>query len=98
MGNPQSVTIREWVTLCYQTLDKQPVFQQVREETEQRNFFPFYSYEYALDVSKQAELMPRCKDLADGLREALDWYLENKDEVRRKPLWEYIDKNIRKIE
>lgn len=98
VGNHQSVTIREWVTLCYQTLDKQPEFQQVREETEQRNFFPFYSYEYALDVSKQAELMPRCKDLADGLREALDWYLENKDEVRRKPLREYIDKNLRKIE
>ena len=46
VGNAQCVSIREWVTLCYQILGKKPEFFCVNKEIEQRNYFPFYSYNY----------------------------------------------------
>ena len=57
VGNKETVTIREWVELCYQIARKQVEFIHVHEDIEQRNYFPFYKYEYCLDVSKQYELM-----------------------------------------
>lgn len=94
VGNADAITIREWVTLCYQTVGKTPEFVEVGREVEQRKYFPFYDYEYMLDVSKQTGLMPETKPLAAGLRESYEWYLRNSDKVIRKPLLDYIDKNL----
>ena len=91
VGNPECVTIRDWVTACYAACGREPAFVPVPPEVEQRQYFPFYNYEYALDVSAQCALMGEFIPLEEGLVEALAWYRQDGDQVRRKPLLEYID-------
>lgn len=50
VGNVEAVTIKDWVTKCYACLGKKPIFVNVYEKIEQRNYFSFYDYEYYLDV------------------------------------------------
>ena len=59
-----------------------------------RNYFSFHEYEYYLDVSKQCELLNETKSMFDGLKEAFEWYKDNKDKVNSKLYMEYIDSNI----
>lgn len=92
VGNREQISVRDWVRLCYQVAGKEPEFVPVHENTEQKNYFCFYDYEYYLDVSKQYVWMKDTKPLVEGLKEAFDWYVENEDEVRKKPYLEYIEK------
>ena len=94
VGNQQSISVREWVELCYRAVGKEPQFVNVYEEMEQRNYFCFYDYEYYLDVSKQYELMQDTKPLYEGLKESFHWYKDNSDQVNKKPYFSYIDKNL----
>ena len=94
VGNKEQISIRDWVSLCYQVAGKEPEFVPVYENIEQRNYFCFYDYEYYLDVEKQYEWMKDTKPLVEGLKEAFDWYVKNGDEVRKKPFLEYIDVNL----
>ena len=94
VGNKDTVSIREWVELCYRIAGKSLEVIPVHEDIEQRNYFSFYNYEYYLDVSKQEEWMPQVKSLETGLKEAFDWYRSNSDQVNKKPFLEYIDKNM----
>ena len=94
VGNPQTVSVREWVELCYAVLGKKAEFVNVYEGIEQRNYFSFYNYEYCLDVTKQAALMPHVKPLKEGLCEAFEWYKENPDKMNKKPFFTYIDQNL----
>ncbi len=91
VGNPETVSIRDWVTACYAACGKEPAFVPVSAEVEQRSYFPFYNYEYALDVTAQCGLMGDFVSLQRGLEQALAWYRQHGDEVRKKPLLEYID-------
>ena len=94
VGNPETVSIRDWVTACYAVCGKTPAFVSVSAEVEQRQYFPFYNYEYALDVSAQCELLGDYIPLQQGLAESLAWYRDQGDEVRRKPLLEYINRYL----
>ena len=94
VGNKDTISIREWVELCYNIVGKQVEFVNVHEDIEQRNYFSFYNYEYILDVSKQYELMKDVKSLDDGLKDAYDWYIHNNDKVNKKTFIEYIDNNL----
>lgn len=93
VGNKEAVTIQEWVDLCCKTAGIKPKYVNVSADVAQRSYFPFYDYEYCLDVTKQYSLMPETKPLAEGLREAFAWYQENPEKVDRKPLLEFIDRN-----
>ena len=94
VGNPETVSIRDWVTACYAACGKAPDLVPVSAEVEQRQYFPFYNYEYALDVSAQCALMGEFIPLQQGLTEALAWYRQHGEDVRRKPLLEYIDRYL----
>lgn len=94
VGNKETVSIREWVELCYKVVGKKADFLSVDGSIEQRNYFSFYDYEYYLDVAKQYELMPDVKPLEEGLKESFDWYIENMDKVYKKPYVEYIEENL----
>lgn len=94
VGNKEAVSIREWVESCYHIVGKTVEFQSVGGHIEQRNYFSFYDYEYYLDVSGQYELMKDVKPLKEGLQESLNWYVNNADKVTKKPLMDYIDKNL----
>ena len=94
VGNPECVSIREWVELCYEIVGSECKMISVEKDIEQRNYFSFHDYAYQLDVSKQNALLPQTKPLKEGLREAYEWYQKHEDEVRKKPLMEYIDENV----
>lgn len=94
VGNKESISVREWVKLCYQIVGEKAEFINVNENIEQRNYFCFYDYEYYLDVSKQYELMKDVKPLLYGLKESFDWYINNSDKVNKKPFFDYIQNNL----
>lgn len=94
LGNKESVTIRDWVTLCYKAVGKTPKFLSVDKSVNQRSYFCFYDYEYTLDVSKQYELMPSTVALEDGLKEEYEWYKSNHSAVTPKPYIEFIENNL----
>ncbi len=94
VGNCETVTVREWVTLCYQAVGKEPTFKSVYSDIPQRSYFPFLNYGYVLDTSRQEELLKDTKPLSEGLRQSYEWYKANRDSVRRKPLIEFIDENM----
>ena len=94
VGNDEMVSIADWVTACYNAAGKTPELIPVREPVEQRNYFSFYDYEYRLDVSAQKQWMPDTMLLADGLKEAYEWYQTHADCVRRKDFISYIDEHF----
>lgn len=94
VGNKEAISIREWVRLCYEVVGKTPEFVNVYKDIEQRYYFSFYNYEYYLDVTKQYELMENVKPLKEGLQEAFAWYQTHMDQVMKKPLMKYIDKEL----
>lgn len=93
VGNP-CVDINEWVRLCYGALGKTPECVYVNQNLDQRSYFPFYDYGYKLDTTAMSELMPTLKQLETGLAQSYDWYRDNKDQVRVKPLLEFITENL----
>lgn len=94
VGNRESVSVRDWVEACYHVVGKEASFVNVYKEIEQRLYFSFYDYEYCLDVSKQYELMPETKPLVEGLKEAYEWYSGHQNEVNKKPMMEFIDREL----
>ena len=95
VGNPEMISIRDWVKECYAAVGKTPEFIPVSTDIEQRNYFPFYGYEYILEVKKQKDLLPELKPLSEGLRESFIWYQQYDSVVNRKPLISYIDSNLK---
>ena len=96
VGNEQAVSIREWVQLCYEALGKQPAWVSVFRDIEQRAYFPFYDYEYVLDVTKQKQILPETMSLQEGLKEAAAWYTAQEDQVNKRPYLNYIDEELSK--
>ena len=46
VGNKDTISIREWVELCYRVVGKQVEFVNIYDDIEQRNYFSFYNYDY----------------------------------------------------
>ena len=96
VGNRETVTVREWVELCYQAAGKKAEFVSVDKSVPQRDYFCFYDYQYTLDVSRQIALMPDTMPFGQGLREEFAWYKENPDSVYyRKPYMNFIDNYLK---
>ncbi len=93
-GNPETVTIREWVTACYAAAGRVPEFVSVKASVPQRSYFPFLNYAYQLDVSVQQKILPRTTPLAEGLQESYAWYAQHRDMIRRKPMMAFIDEQL----
>ncbi len=93
VGNEDCISIRDWVSLCYAACGKVPEFIEVHSESDFRKFFPFYDYEYKLDVSRQKKLLPSTMPLEEGIRIAFDWYKNkaHQKEVNKKLYFDYID-------
>ena len=95
VGNRETVTVREWVELCYRAAGKRSDFVSVGKEIPQREYFCFYDYEYVLDVSRMSALMPDTLPLEQGLREEFAWYRDHPESVyHRKGYMEYIDRHL----
>lgn len=94
VGNPETISVKDWVTKCYACFGKTPSFVNVYDEIEQRNYFSFYNYEYCLDVQRQCTIFPRTIPLEEGLKESAAWYLGHETEVNKKPYFDFIDANL----
>ena len=90
VGNPESVTVAQWVRLCYGAVGREPETVAVTG-CPQRSYFPFHDYDYRLDVTRQMALMDRVKPLEEGIRESWAWFRDHRETVMRKPLLDYID-------
>ena len=95
VGNSETISVKEWVQVCYKVLGKEPKFEYIFNDISQKNYFPFLDYGYVLDTTKQNELMSETKPFFDGLCESYEWYRKNKELVRRKPLIEFINGNLK---
>ena len=95
VGNPNAVTVKEWVQLCYEAAGKSVEMVSVGDEHPAGKYFPFPTYEYFLDVSRQSALLPDAKPMADGIMEEYAWYRENREKIARRPYMDYIDENLR---
>lgn len=94
VGNEDTISILDWVKMCYDVVGVPLEIVHVDETTEQRKYFSFYNYEYKLDVSRQKAILEDTMDLRAGLNEAYEWYKSNKNEVRRKDFIAYIDSEM----
>lgn len=90
VGNPQTVTVCDWVHACYSVMGKTAVIRSAPADADIRAYFPFRDYEYVLDVAAQCELMPSVKPLEQGLAESYEWYRENEPLVRKKDFIGFI--------
>lgn len=94
VGNTESVSAEKWVNLCYEAAGKQAVCKRAPEGHFIRSYFPFVDYNYSLDVSKMSALMSDTIPLSEGLIDSYMWYKDHRDEMVRKPYFEYIDSKI----
>ena len=95
VGNPETVTVREWVSMCYRAAGKMVDFRQVDRAIGQRQYFCFTDYAYQLDVSAQMALLPDLTLLQDGLDEAFAWYVRYQDAVNKRPYLDFIDRELK---
>ncbi len=93
VGNPEAVTVRQWVQMCYDTVGVPLQMVSVQGHL-QRGFFCFHDYDYYLDVSRQRVLMPEVKPLAEGLSESYAWFQAHRESVLRRPYMEYADQHF----
>lgn len=94
VGNKDTVTAEEWVNICYSTVNKRAEFRYVREEVFARKYFPFYDYEYRLDVTNMLDLMPTTKTLTESLVQSYQWYVSNKDKVIKRDYYGFITREL----
>lgn len=93
-GYPVPVSIKDWVSLCYSIVDKTPIFKNVESEIAQRSYFPFYKYEYILNVDRMSSILPDLTPLNESIKESYEWFRNNRELIVRKPLIDYIEKNL----
>lgn len=98
LGNKEAVSISTWVKMIYNALGKNVSFTKVNEDIFIRNYFCFFNYEYCLDSSLAYKLMDDFIPLDLGIKDEMDWYLENQNEVKRTPYFNYIDENLKIVE
>ena len=97
VGNSEGISIKDWVIKCYDCFGKVPLFKNVYDDIEQRNYFSFYDYEYYLDVRRQHNIYNDTVFIDDGLKECAKWYIDNQLDVKKKPFLEYIDEKLNGI-
>lgn len=96
VGYDTPVTVKEWAELCYSIVGRDPRFEYVSEDIPQRSYFPFYDYEYFLDVSAMLALVDKLTPLEISLEKSYEWFVNNRSSIVRKPLFDFIDTKLRK--
>jgi dTDP-glucose 4,6-dehydratase len=91
VGNEATVSILDWVKMCYDVVGAPLEIVNVDSAVEQRKYFSFYDYDYTLDISEMKKLLPIQKSVYEGLKEAYDWYLEHPDSVIKRDYMGFID-------
>lgn len=95
VGNDDTISVREWVRLCYAAAGRIPEYEEVCQEINSREYFCFHDYEYKLETKEQKQLIPAVIPMEEGLKDAYLWYRGHRGEVNRKNYVEYIDEILR---
>lgn len=93
VGNSETVTVEQWVRMCYRVLGGSPEIRYIKGH-DTWNYFCFRDYGYCLDVAEQGRLMPDTKPLEEGLIKSYEWFKDNRELIRRKDYFKYISENF----
>lgn len=77
IGNKQAVSFRGWIGACMEAMGKNGEivnFYYDEKGYNEREFFPFYNYQYFLNVEKADKLKIEEIPLVEGLKRSLEWY------------------------
>ena len=89
-GNPETVTAREWVQICYDIAQADCTLYGLPEDIPVRAYFPFRRYAYRLDVTAQQSLLPQTTPLRASLESSFAWWKKHSSAVQHKPFLEYL--------
>lgn len=98
VGNPDTVSVREFVQLCYGIAGKPVQLVEVHSNIPQRAYFCFHDYDYKLDVTLQHSLLDQTVPLEVGLAESYAWYTAHPQDVLRKDYISFIDEHLTKTD
>ena len=98
VGNPDTVSVREFVQLCYGMAGKPVQLVEVHSNIPQRAYFCFHDYDYKLDVTLQYSLLDQTVPLEVGLAESYAWYIAHPQDVLRKDYISFIDEHLTKTD
>lgn len=94
IGNEEKVSLEEWIKLCYGVNNKTPKFKYVDSSIFERLYFPFYNYDYYLDITKMKNYLPIQISLSSGFKDSYEWYKLNQDKVIKKDYFKFIQENL----
>ena len=97
VGDPNCLTITEWVKKCYNVVGAEPEFISVPADIPQRSYFPFYAYQYTLDVTEMLKIMNNITPPEIVLGSSYRYFSGHRELIVRKPLLDFIDKNLRGV-
>lgn len=89
-GDPETVTVRQWVSLCYELAGAPCRLVSVDAAHPQRSYFCFHPYPYRLAVERQLELLGQTVPLREGLAGSLAWYRAHPEAVNKRDYLGYI--------
>lgn len=85
ISNKQAVTFKEWIEYCFKACEK-PVeiieYDYKKDKRDIRDFFPFFDRNSLLDVSKIKAIIPHETDFVEGLANAYQWFLKERNTIR----------------
>ena len=102
VGNKEGVTIKEWINYYERVVGKKGKFIEYDYKSKnigERDFFPFFDYDNVLNVNRIKKIYSIETDFEKGLKNAYEWYCDNKksivfkEEVRRNEI-EIVKKEI----
>lgn len=81
VGNNSPISFYNWVTACMDAYGRTTPIVKFNNYKESgytsRDFFPFFDYQYHLDISRISTFHKPEIDMKTGLKKALDWYKNN---------------------
>lgn len=87
VGEEKGISLKDWVQLCidtYGSTNKIAPYNYKENGYHERDFFPFFDYEYFLDVEEISKIYKPKINMVEGLKKSLEWYLENEDKVGKR--------------
>ena len=95
VGNQQLISVRDWVSLCYEVVDEELSIIEVDKKINPLQYFSFNDYQYEVAVHRQTKLIGETIDLKEGLVESWQWYQENEDLVTKQDYQKFIDETLK---
>lgn len=87
VGDKEGITFKGWIEKCMKVYGKETEiieFYYKEKNYKDRDFFPFYDYQYFLEVDKISQIIEPSISLEEGLKRALKWYLSNEEKVDKR--------------